>query len=47
LFGWSLGGIYARQLARHTPDVVRQVITLGSPFRLVRHDQSRADRRLP
>jgi pimeloyl-ACP methyl ester carboxylesterase len=44
LIGWSLGGIYARQLARHTPDVVRQVITLGSPFRLVRHDQSRAHR---
>ena len=33
LIGWSLGGIYARELARRfTPDV-RQVITLASPFR--------------
>ncbi len=31
--GWSLGGIYARQLAKMLPDHVRQVITLGSPFR--------------
>jgi pimeloyl-ACP methyl ester carboxylesterase len=33
LVGWSLGGIYARELARHFPDHVRQVITLGTPFR--------------
>jgi hypothetical protein len=32
LVGWSLGGIYARQLAKMLPDLVRQVITLGSPF---------------
>jgi pimeloyl-ACP methyl ester carboxylesterase len=32
IVGWSLGGIYARELARSTPDAVRQVITLGSPF---------------
>ncbi len=32
LVGWSLGGIYARQLAKALPDHVRQVITLGSPF---------------
>ena len=44
LIGWSLGGIYARQLARRTPQAVRQVITLGSPIRLVRHEQSRANR---
>jgi hypothetical protein len=31
--GWSLGGIYARELARRFPDLVRQVITLASPFR--------------
>ena len=43
LIGWSLGGIYARQLARHAPDTVRQVITLGSPIRLARHDQTRAN----
>jgi pimeloyl-ACP methyl ester carboxylesterase len=30
--GWSLGGIYARELARLHPDMVRQVVTLGSPF---------------
>jgi hypothetical protein len=33
LVGWSLGGIYAREIARTAPDAVRQVITLGSPFR--------------
>lgn len=33
LVGWSLGGIYARQLAKMLPGETRQVITLGSPFR--------------
>jgi pimeloyl-ACP methyl ester carboxylesterase len=37
--GWSLGGLYARMLARDKPDKVRQVITLGSPFRMVETDQ--------
>lgn len=32
LIGWSLGGVYARELAKSRPDKVRQVITLGSPF---------------
>jgi pimeloyl-ACP methyl ester carboxylesterase len=32
IVGWSLGGIYARDLALQLPDVVRSVITLGSPF---------------
>ena len=32
LVGWSLGGIFARELARRSPALVRQVITLGSPF---------------
>ncbi len=32
LIGWSLGGLYARELAKHSPDMVRLVITLGSPF---------------
>jgi pimeloyl-ACP methyl ester carboxylesterase len=32
LIGWSLGGIYARELAKEQPDLVRCVITLGSPF---------------
>ncbi len=30
--GWSLGGIYARQLAKRAPEKVRSVISLGSPF---------------
>jgi pimeloyl-ACP methyl ester carboxylesterase len=34
IIGWSLGGIYAREIARSAPAAVRQVITLGSPFRL-------------
>jgi pimeloyl-ACP methyl ester carboxylesterase len=33
LVGWSLGGIYARELARAFPDHVRVVVTLASPFR--------------
>jgi pimeloyl-ACP methyl ester carboxylesterase len=32
LIGWSLGGVFARELARAQPARVRQVITLGSPF---------------
>lgn len=32
LIGWSLGGIYARELAKARPGAVRQVITLASPF---------------
>jgi alpha/beta superfamily hydrolase len=32
IIGWSLGGMYAREIAKEYPDVVRQVITLASPF---------------
>ena len=32
LIGWSLGGVYARELAKAKGDKIRQVITLGSPF---------------
>ena len=32
LIGWSLGGIYARELAKALPDHVRSVITLGTPL---------------
>ena len=32
LVGWSLGGILARQLSRRRPDMVRDIVTLGSPF---------------
>jgi len=33
LIGWSLGGVYARELARERPDLVRFVVSMGSPFR--------------
>lgn len=32
LIGWSLGGVYARELAKEMPHMVRGVITLGTPF---------------
>src|SRR3954464_13811537 len=32
VIGWSLGGVYARDLALQAPDMVRAIITLGSPF---------------
>ena len=32
LIGWSLGGVYAREMAKEMPDLVRSVITLGTPF---------------
>ena len=32
LVGWSLGGVFARELARARPERVRRVFTLGSPF---------------
>ena len=32
LIGWSLGGVFAREIAKSDPEKVRQVITLGSPF---------------
>ena len=32
LVGWSLGGVYARDLALNAPEMVRYVVTLGSPF---------------
>jgi hypothetical protein len=43
LIGWSLGGVYARELARQHPSLVRQVITLGSPFAMVDSRQSRVN----
>jgi pimeloyl-ACP methyl ester carboxylesterase len=44
VIGWSLGGIYAREIARTNPAEVRRVITLGSPFALTDSRQSHADR---
>jgi pimeloyl-ACP methyl ester carboxylesterase len=32
LVGWSLGGLLAREMARRQPELVRSVITLGSPL---------------
>jgi len=40
LIGWSLGGIYVRELAREYPDMVRSVITLGTPFHAVHNPDS-------
>jgi len=41
LVGWSLGGVFARHVAARRPEMVRRVITLGSPYRITRA-QSRA-----
>ena len=32
LVGWSLGGIYAREIAKEQPEHARCVVTLGTPF---------------
>ena len=32
LIGWSLGGVIMREIAREHPDLVREVITLGTPI---------------
>lgn len=41
--GWSLGGIFARDLAHRHPEHVRRVVTLASPYRMRRPGQSRAN----
>ena len=33
IIGWSLGGVFGRHLARVRPEMVGQVVTLGSPIR--------------
>ncbi len=33
LIGWSLGGVYARQLAKENPEIIRQIIVMGTPFK--------------
>jgi len=40
IVGWSLGGLYAYELARRAPGSVRQVITLGSPVQLARRSST-------
>jgi pimeloyl-ACP methyl ester carboxylesterase len=42
LVGWSMGGIFARWLARTYPERVRQVVTLGTPVRGIVADKSNA-----
>ncbi len=32
LIGWSLGGVYAREVAKLAPEATRCVVTLGTPF---------------
>lgn len=32
LVGWSLGGVFAREVAKARPDLVSKVVTMGSPF---------------
>nr|WP_260928007.1 alpha/beta hydrolase [Novosphingobium sp. 9] len=32
LIGWSLGGLFAREIARREPEAVSRVITMGTPF---------------
>jgi surfactin synthase thioesterase subunit len=32
LVGWSLGGVLAREVARERPELVKTVVTLGSPI---------------
>ena len=47
IVGWSLGGIYARRLARNAPRQVRQVISLGSPFGRISAARTSLPRPLP
>lgn len=32
IIGWSLGGLFAREFARAHPELVKGIVTLGSPF---------------
>ncbi len=34
LIGWSMGGVYAREVCYELPEKVELVVTLGSPFRI-------------
>jgi hypothetical protein len=40
LVGVSLGGVYARALAREFPRQVSQIVSLGSPYRLLSTDRT-------
>lgn len=43
LIGWSLGGFYAREVAKRVPQAVRRVVTIGTPFASI-DEQSPAGR---
>jgi alpha/beta hydrolase family protein len=43
VIGWSLGGIFAREMAREHPELVRQVITMGSPYAMTDMKHTRAN----
>jgi len=43
LVGHSLGGIYAREIAKSAPEVVSTVFTLGSPVRALVHEDRDAN----
>lgn len=32
LIGWSMGGIFSREVAKQIPDCIEELITIGSPF---------------
>ncbi len=40
LVGWSLGGVFARLVAQEEPELVDQVISLGSPFNIGSDEQT-------
>ena len=40
LVGWSLGGLYARELAKARPHLVEKVVTLASPFSGAPHNNN-------
>lgn len=42
VIGWSLGGVYARQMAKRAPRLFRQVITLGAPFADIEYSNNAA-----
>ena len=43
VIGWSLGGVYARDLGVAMPEAIRSVITLGSPFSRSPHASNISD----
>ena len=44
LVGWSLGGVYARELSKIRPELTRQVITLGTPFKNLNSTSTNAEK---